>query len=60
MILTEQTPTQYVVIVNGHRISMPQSTRSMAEAILLQLPEQQRMVAEIQQITPTGQQVLFG
>lgn len=60
MLLTEQTPVNYVVMVNGQRVCMPQQSRTLAEAILIQLPEQQRVLAEIKAVTPSGAEVLFG
>lgn len=58
--LTEIESTQYVVKVNGIPVSSPQPTLRLAEAILLALPAQQQVLAEIIPVTSGGQQILLG
>ena len=60
MLITEELPMKYLVVVNGTPISNPQASRSLAEAIVLQLPADQRMVAEIRSVTTDGRQLLLG
>lgn len=58
--LTEVQQTQFVVVVNGVHVCVPQPTYTLAEAVILSLPLEQRQFASILPVTTGGQQILFG
>jgi len=58
--LTEVSPTQFVVKVNGSIVRGPLPSRHLAEAALMSLPSDQQTIAEIVPTTMDGKQVLFG
>lgn len=51
---------QYVIKVNGVAISSPFGDRTVAEMARNNLPEEQKVLAEVVAVTTDGQQVLFG
>ncbi len=60
MLLTEQTPLKYIVVVNGVQVGTSQPTKTLAEAIIINLSPEQRMFAEIRPVTTNGAQLLLG
>jgi hypothetical protein len=58
--LTEISQTFFNVIIQGRVVAINLPSRQLAEATLLQLPPEQRMLAEIVPVTNDGKQVLFG
>ena len=60
MLLTEQTPVKYVVVINGVQFGTPQVTRSLAEALVLRLSPEQQSLVEIRTVTPSGAELLLG
>jgi hypothetical protein len=58
--LTEIGQTLYAIRINGRTIVPNLQSRQLAEATLLNLPADQRAIAEIVPITPEGKTVLFG
>ncbi|RWZ87210.1 MAG: hypothetical protein EO766_11810 [Hydrotalea sp. AMD] len=60
MLITENTPIKFAVIVNGVQVGTPQPTKTLAEAIILNLPPQQRQLAEIRPVTTGGAELLLG
>lgn len=58
--LTEINQTQYAIRVNGRVVASNLPSRQLAEATLLNLPPEQRALAEIVPMTAEGKQVLFG
>ena len=53
-------PTKFQVVINGIPYGSMQPTRSLAEMLLTNLTSDQRLLAEIQLVTQTGKQLLFG
>jgi hypothetical protein len=60
MQLTEQEPIQYQVTIKGIPYGAPQPSRQLAEQLLFNLSVEQRVLTEIKQVTPTGQELLLG
>lgn len=60
MLLTEQTPLKFAVVVNGVQIGPSQPTRNLAEALILNLSPDQRLIAEIKPVTLSGSELLLG
>lgn len=60
MLITEEEPTKFQVLINGVPFGSPQPSRFLAESLLTNLTPDQRALAEIRPVTSTGQQVLFG
>jgi hypothetical protein len=60
MLLTEQTPLKYIVVVNGVQVGTSQPTKTLAEAIIITLAPEQRMFAEIRPVTTNGAELLLG
>jgi hypothetical protein len=58
--LTEQEPIRYQVTIKGVPYGSPQPTRQLAEQLLYNLSVDQRVLTEIKQVTPTGQELLLG
>ena len=58
--LTEISQTMFNVVIQGRTIASNLPSRQLAEAALLNLPPDQRMVAEIVPMTNDGKRVLFG
>lgn len=58
--LTEIGQTLYAIRVNGQIVASNLPSRQLAEATLLNLPAEQRALAEIVPVTPEGKTVLFG
>lgn len=58
--LTEVAVTKYAIKVNGQTLIPNIPSRSIAEATLYNLPQEQRALAEIVAITSDGKQALFG
>ncbi len=50
----------YVLMVNGVKISAPFSDRMVAEMAKGNLPDEQKLLAEVVAVTNDGKQVLFG
>lgn len=60
MILTEQEPTKFQVVINGVPYGAPQPTRMLAEMLLTNLTPDQRLLAEVRPVTTGGKEILFG
>lgn len=58
--ITEVSPTRYVVKINGRIVGLPQPTRPLAEAFILSLPVEQRTIAEIVPVSVDGKELLLG
>jgi hypothetical protein len=58
--LTEVSPTFFAVKLNGMIISTNLPSRQAAEAVVYNLPSEQRLLAEVITLTPDGKTVLFG
>lgn len=60
--LTNDDPTvvQYVIKVNGIPVSAPFGDKMLAEMARNNLPEEQRMIAEVVPVTSDGKQILLG
>jgi hypothetical protein len=61
-VLTNDDPNvvQYVIKVNGVPVSAPFGDKMLAEMAKNNLPEEQRMIAEVVPITTDGKQILLG
>jgi len=60
MITDSMDVVMYVVKVNGVEKSVRFTDRVMAEMAINNLPENERMLAEVQPITQDGKQLLLG
>ena len=58
--LTEVNTTSWVVRVHGQAVSANLPSQRLAEHALLQLPADQRAIAEIVPVTADGKMVLMG
>jgi hypothetical protein len=58
--ITENLPTVYSVKVNGVVVCSNVPSRQLAEAAVMNLPPEQRIIAEIVTMTGDGKVVLFG
>ena len=58
--ITETAPMLYSVRVNGITVSANLPSRQLAEAAILNLPVDQRALAEVVPTTADGKVVLFG
>jgi hypothetical protein len=58
--ITETAPIFYSVRVNGITLNSNIPSRQLAEMAILNLPVEQRALAEIVQTTTDGKVVLFG
>jgi len=58
--LTEINQTFFAVYVNGRVIATNIPSRTLAEATLMNLPADQRQIAEIRPMSSDGKQVLLG
>lgn len=58
--ITEASPVLYSIRVNGITINANIPSRQLAEVAILNLPVEQRALAEIIQTTTDGKVVLFG
>jgi hypothetical protein len=58
--LTEVSPTFFMVRVQGRTVASNLPSRQLAEATLFNLPPDQRAIAEIIPVTADGKAVLFG
>lgn len=58
--LTEINQPLFAVYVNGKLVATNLPSRMMAEAAIMNLPNDQRYLAEIRPVGPDGKQVLFG
>lgn len=58
--LHEVDEVKYVVRVNGVNVSIPFTSRMLAEQHIGNLPVDQQALAEVVPITTNGQQVLLG
>lgn len=52
--------TKYVVKVQGRVVSAPQASRNLAEAFILNLPVDQRSLAEVVPVSDQGKELLLG
>lgn len=59
MINETETEMKFVIKVNGQVRTKP-LLRTLAETALQNLPEEERSVAEIVPVTPSGQELLLG
>ncbi len=59
-IMDDTNTVQYVIMVNGVKISAPFLDRMVAEMAKGNLPEEQKNLAEVVAVTTDGKQVLFG
>jgi len=60
MITDDLDVVYYVVRVNGVAVSTPFNERMMAEMAKNNLPEEQKMIAEVVPVTADGKQLLLG
>lgn len=58
--INETKKTLFVVKVNGQEVSGRVESRIIAEMEVQKLEESSRAIATIEQVTETGEQVLFG
>jgi hypothetical protein len=58
--LTEIAPTYFAIRINGVLVAQNIPSRQLAEATVYQLPQEQRMIAEIVPMTPDGRSLLLG
>lgn len=58
--ITETAPVLYSIRVNGITLNSNIPSRQLAEMAILNLPVEQRALAEIVQTTTDGKVVLFG
>lgn len=58
--LVNSEQTYYAVKMNGKIITLPVGDRLAAEQAKLNLPEDQRMIAEVVTVTADGQELLLG
>lgn len=58
--LTEINQTMFAVYVNGRLIAGSIPSRMLAEATIMNLPPDQRNLAEIRPMASDGRQVLLG
>ncbi|MGZ8924615.1 MAG: hypothetical protein ACXW2E_01905 [Nitrososphaeraceae archaeon] len=58
--INEQTQPKYQVTINGIPYGTPQPSKTLAEALLVNLTTDQRQLAEITLVTAEGKQILFG
>jgi len=58
--LQEVDEIKYVVRVNGVTVSIPFSSRMLAEQHVGNLPTEQQSLAEVVPVTPAGQELLLG
>lgn len=58
--LHEVDEVKYVVKVNGVTVSVPFTSRMIAEQHIANLPADQQPIAEVVPVTENGQQVLLG
>jgi len=58
--ITEVSPTRYVIVVNGVRVGPPQASKQLAELEILKLPEDKRALAEVQVVSVDGKSLLLG
>lgn len=56
----EVNTVQYVLKVNGIPVSGNFNDKTACEMAKINLPEEQRMIAEVVLVTTDGKQVLFG
>ncbi len=59
-IMDDTNTIQYVIMVNGVKISAPFADRLVAEMAMGNLPDEQKLIAEVMAVTTEGKQVLFG
>jgi len=60
IITDDMNVVHYVVKVNGVEVSTRFGERMMAEMAKSNLPEEQKMIAEVVPVTTDGKQVLLG
>lgn len=60
MITDDLDVVYYVVKVNGTAVSTPFNERMMADMAKNDLPEEQKMIAEVVPVTADGKQLLLG
>ena len=58
--ITEQMPTKYQVVIGGVPYGAPQATQQQASMLLMNLTQDQRVLAEVRVVNQTGQQMLLG
>jgi len=58
--LHENQPNKYVIKVNGKVVSIPFSTKMLAEQNIANLPQEQQVCAEVVAVTPDGREIFFG
>ena len=58
--LHEVEETKYVIKVNGRIVSIPFSSRMVAQQNVGNLPQEQQIIAEVVAVTPEGKELLFG
>lgn len=59
-ILNDNTVIYYVVRVNGQNMSIPSTSKSIAEMEKMKLAPELQMMAEIVSVTADGKQLLLG
>lgn len=60
ILMGETEQVKYVVKVNGRIVSVPFTSRHLAEGHISHLPESQQGIAEIVPVTDKGREILLG
>ena len=60
MLMNDANTIQYIIKINGVPVSAPFGDKMLAEQAKNNLPEEQRILAEVVPITNDGKQVLLG
>ena len=58
--ITEVSPTFFAIRINGKVTMSNIPSRQLAESMVFNLPNEQRVLAEIVPVTSEGKTVLFG
>ena len=56
----EVEETKFIIKVNGQVVSVPFTSRTLAEQNIGNLPVNQQMIAEVVAVNNSGQELLFG
>lgn len=59
-LINEQEQVKYVIKVNGKVVSIPFTSKMLAEQHINNLPQDQQIIAEVVPVTEDGRQILFG
>lgn len=59
-LINETEQVRYVIMVNGQTVSIPFTSKMLAEQHIGNLPQDQQSIARVVTITENGQQILLG